>query len=283
MIVMDADTARAAFAEELRYIAHVKSGRVIEAFGAVRREAFWGQNPGRSRICRVAIGTRRRMIRVLPIIMCCSPSMPKGTSTTDIRSSGQRLLDRLNVKAGEKLYHVGAGTGYYTAIMAELVGRTGSVIAVEIDPDLSQRATLNLASYTNVEVVEGDGTVFDPGPVDVVIVNAGATLPMPISLSSLLPGGRLLEPLTADSGRGSVLRVERLASSNGFSAKFVLAVSIFPCAGARTPKAERALARALADGGQRFVQALRCDDHQREATCWLHGEGYCLSIHPVER
>jgi protein-L-isoaspartate(D-aspartate) O-methyltransferase len=193
-----------------------------------------------------------------------------------------RLLDRLDVRAGDKLYHVGAGTGYYTAIMAELVGEAGAVLAVEIDSGLAEQARSNLASYDNVKVISGDGAVFDPGPVDVVIVNAGATHVMPIWLSSLMPGGRLLVPLTMESGRGSVFRIDRLTMPEAYTAAVVSGVSIYPCSGARSRKAERAFAKALADGGQRFIRSLRCDSHERDASCWFHSEPYCFSTRAVE-
>jgi hypothetical protein len=60
----------------------------------------------------------------------------------------------------------------------------------------------------------------------------------------------------------------------------VSGVMIYPCAGARERSAKRALVRALAGGGRRLIQSLRVDPHAADRTCWLHGEGYCLSINP---
>jgi protein-L-isoaspartate(D-aspartate) O-methyltransferase len=48
--------------------------------------------------------------------------------------------------------HVGAGTGYYTAILAHLVGPEGRVHAYEIEADIAARAAENLAGYPNVRV-----------------------------------------------------------------------------------------------------------------------------------
>jgi protein-L-isoaspartate(D-aspartate) O-methyltransferase len=274
---MDVDTARAAFAQELRYVAHVKSNPVIQAFGTVKRENFLGPKPW-----KVADMGGGYWEAPMDDPTAAYHNVLFAIDADRELNNGQpefwaRLLDLVDVRAGDKLYHVGAGTGYYTAIMAELVGKAGSVIAVEVDPDLAQRAKINLASYPNVELIAGDGTVIDPGPVDVVIVNAGATHPMPIWLSSLMPGGRLLVPLTSESGRGSVFRIDRLMRPGCFTAKVISGVGIFPCSGARTREAERTLAKVLAHGGQRFIRSLRCDAHERDATCWLHGDGYCLS------
>ena len=56
-------------------------------------------------------------------------------------------IDALGLKEGETVVQIGAGAGYYTAILAELVGPTGRVIAYEIAPDIAARAAANLARY----------------------------------------------------------------------------------------------------------------------------------------
>ena len=52
--------------------------------------------------------------------------------------------------------HIGTGTGYYTAIMACLVGPSGKVTGIELDASLAARARENLSSYPNVLIVNGD-------------------------------------------------------------------------------------------------------------------------------
>jgi protein-L-isoaspartate(D-aspartate) O-methyltransferase len=103
---------------------------------------------------------------------------------------------------------------------------------------------------------------------------------MPLWLDGLIPGGRLLLPLTAENRHGTVFRIERLAEPGSYAAAAISGVSIYPCAGARTPQAARLIARALGEGGQGFVRSLRRDKHTADATFWLHGDGYCLSIRP---
>ena len=51
---------------------------------------------------------------------------------------------------GEHAVHIGAGVGYYTAILARLVGETGRVTAIEYEPALAARAAANLAGYPQV-------------------------------------------------------------------------------------------------------------------------------------
>src|SRR5437868_3091170 len=58
-----------------------------------------------------------------------------------------RLFDNCDLKKGERVLQIGAGTGYYSAILAELVGGTGSVIAVEYDEALAQKAKENLRNW----------------------------------------------------------------------------------------------------------------------------------------
>jgi protein-L-isoaspartate(D-aspartate) O-methyltransferase len=275
---MDIKTVRAAFAEELRFVAHVRSERVIEAFATVPREQFLGDRPwqvadlveGYWEVPGNDPGSAYHNV-----LFAIDPARELNNGHPEFWA---RLLDKLEIRAGDRVFHVGAGTGYYTAIMAELASPEGSVLAAEIDPDLAGRARANLSHVANVEVIATDGASFDPGPADVVVVNAGATHPVPLWLDALVPGGRLLLPLTAKSGHGTVFRIERRPEDRSFSATAISGVSIYPCAGARTPVAAQKLARALGKGGQHFVRSLRLDPHRDGSTCWLHGDGYCFSI-----
>jgi protein-L-isoaspartate(D-aspartate) O-methyltransferase len=51
-----------------------------------------------------------------------------------------RCLHALSLREGERVAHIGAGTGYYTALIAHLVGAEGHVLAVEFDPALADLA-----------------------------------------------------------------------------------------------------------------------------------------------
>lgn len=190
-----------------------------------------------------------------------------------------RMIDALKPRAGEHIVHVGIGTGYYTAILAELVGPSGRVTAVEIDPGLAARSRANLAGYAQVEVVTGSGAELALTGLDGLYVNAGATHPLPCWLDALAPGGRLVLPLTRDwegsIGEGLVTRIER--TPGGYAARMIHRVWIYHCAGARNELSGHQLAEALKDPRWRGVRSLRRDGHNREAACWLHGEGWCLT------
>ncbi len=83
-----------------------------------------------------------------------------------------------------------------------------------------------------------------------------------------------LPPLQA--GVGHMLKVVR--SDRGLSARFIGPVGIFHCEGARSEGGESQLRDAFSRGGEGSVRTLRRDRHDVTTTCWLHGEGFCLSL-----
>jgi len=189
-------------------------------------------------------------------------------------------LSALNPKEGEAAVHLGAGTGYYTAILAKLVGPSGTISAYEIEQDLAHRATINLAEMTNVSVYERSGAVGPLPSCDILYVNAGATAPLELWLDALRPGGRLLFPLTpADIGGrpapGGMLLVTRL-SGDIFSARFVCPAAFMPCIGARDDETATKLSAAFARGDFMNVRSLR-RNAQVDETCWCAGKGWWLS------
>jgi len=185
------------------------------------------------------------------------------------------LIDALALKPGDRVAHVGAGVGYYTAIMAELVSPSGKVFGYEVDAALARRATANLAGYAHVTVAPGNGVDLDGRDIDTLFINAGATHPLPAWLSALAPGGTLVLPLTTEHRWGITVKITRCEA--GFDAVSLGQVGIYPCEGARDPAAAKALFRALKTGGQEKLTTLRRDRHQRGPDCWLHGRGWCLS------
>jgi protein-L-isoaspartate(D-aspartate) O-methyltransferase len=152
-------------------------------------------------------------------------------------------FDHLDLARGARVLQVGAGTGYYAALLAEMVGADGRVTAVEYDTGLAARARANLGAWRQVEVVAGDGRTHDPGEVDAVVVFAGSTHPAELWLARLADGGRLVMPLTADDWRGFMLRAVR--HGDDFDAAAISGVGIFPCAGGRDEEAAKRLRRTL--------------------------------------
>lgn len=194
------------------------------------------------------------------------------------------LLSLARISAGDHVVHVGAGAGYYSAIMAELAGSAGRVTAIEFDPGLSEMAKRNLASWANVGVLNGDGSLVAFDPADVIYVNAGATRPADHWLDRLKTGGRLMLPLTtnegfgsyrADQRRGGVFRI--VNSDDGYLARWVSPVAIFPCAGMRDEVSEHALALAFERGGWERITRLFRGDDMPEDRCWVRAPGWCLA------
>ena len=193
-------------------------------------------------------------------------------------------LDALDLHEGDRVLHVGCGVGYYTAIIAEVVGPTGRVVGVEIDADLASRARDTLSDIHHTEVVQGDGGEYDPGPCDAIFINAGATHPRSVWLDSLRPGGRLVLYLTValddtGAGKGGMLKVIR--KDKGYAARFLSSVAVFHCIGSRDQDANRRLQEAMMRGRWGSVRSLRRDRHTQSETCWLHGDDFCLSTLPV--
>lgn len=188
-------------------------------------------------------------------------------------------------RPGDHVVHIGAGVGYYSAVMATMVGPTGRVTAIEYEPALAARAAENFADWANVRVVAGDGASADFGPADVIFVNAGATRPVDIWLDRLRDGGRLILPLTIplqgsagttpSGGNGAVFRIVRRGEA--FDARFISAISIYPCTGARDEESEAALIAAFNKGGWREVTRLRRQDRIADSECWLSAPTWSLA------
>jgi protein-L-isoaspartate(D-aspartate) O-methyltransferase len=275
------DLARAYYAEELRAIANLQSEAVVRAFAKVSREHFLGpgpwqvRSPGFEGYWTTKDTDPKHLYHNILVAIDASHQLNNGHP-----SFLASLIDRLEVKPADHVIHVGCGTGYYTAIMAELVGREGQITAIEVNPELASRSRHNLNYFPNVAVIEGDGGETDAGPADAILVNAGATHPRAIWLDSLRPRGRLILPLTvtddADGGGGGhVLKVIR--HPEGLAASFISGVGIFSCVGSRDAELNQRLKEAFERDDWKSVQSLRREPHDLADTCWLHAENFCLS------
>jgi protein-L-isoaspartate(D-aspartate) O-methyltransferase len=196
-----------------------------------------------------------------------------------------RMYDQLELSRGDHVVHVGAGTGYYSAILAEIVGRAGRVTAIEIDPALAARASENLAAgWPQATVFTADGFTFRPDqPADAIVVNAGVTHFSAVWLDALAAeNGRLLVPLTNAERWGCFVMITRQAGDPcRYAARFIGRVGIIPCVGGRDPAAEERLTAALAKSDFAAIRSLRRAPEEPDHTCWLAGEGWWLSTAPA--
>jgi protein-L-isoaspartate(D-aspartate) O-methyltransferase len=288
---MDRDSelriVRRAYAKQIMAAAGVADRRVEAAFAAVPREDFLGRGPWQ--ILRwgqgyVATPSSNPVYLYADVLVGIIPERNLNNGQPSFLAT---LIASAGLRPGEHAVHIGAGIGYYTAIIARLVGRTGRVTAIEFDPALADRLAANFAGHRRVRVIEGDGARVAFEPADVIFVNAGATRPADAWLDGLRDGGRLILPLTTNQGfhagetiaierRGGVFRIERRGGE--FLARWISPVGIFPCEGARDAESEAALVRAFAKERDwlRVTRLYRRGDLPEEQ-CWLRAPGWCLA------
>jgi protein-L-isoaspartate(D-aspartate) O-methyltransferase len=121
-----------------------------------------------------------------------------------------RMLEALAIKPTNKVLEVGTGSGYLTALLAELAAQ---VISVERYADLANaaRELLGRLGYSNVKVIVGDGSkgFAEAAPYDAIIVSAAAGEVPPALLEQLAEGSRMIIPVgSADSQQLQLIRME---------------------------------------------------------------------------
>jgi protein-L-isoaspartate(D-aspartate) O-methyltransferase len=257
--------------------------RILDAFAATPRERFVGPGPWQvfTRIGYVETPADDPTFLYQDVAVALDKERQINNGQPSLHAI---CLAALAVREGEGVVHVGAGSGYYSAILARLAGPAGSVDAYEVDPELARRAAENLAEVPNMKVHAVSGTEGGLPACDAIYVNAGATGPADAWLDALRPGGRLLFPLTAAQGAGAMLLVTRAgdgassggAASGAFAARFVCGASFIPCLGARDEETEKALTTAFQRGGMHEVRSLR-RGAAPDATAWCAGRGWWLS------
>jgi protein-L-isoaspartate(D-aspartate) O-methyltransferase len=167
----------------------ISSPAVRDAFLSVPREQFVADFAARENVAAV--------YRDSPIVT------KTGAAGEALSSSSQPaimalMLERLRVTAGQRVLEIGAGTGYNAALLEVLVGPSGRVTTVEIDPEIADGAREVLAEHgSSVEVVTADGRDgFAPtGPYDRIIVTASSPDVPRAWFDQLADGGLLELPL----------------------------------------------------------------------------------------
>ena len=308
-MTIDLALRRQLFAEDLQAICNLSTPALVEALASVPREAFlapgpWlvmgegdlGSGPRQTPDAdprhvyhnySIAIDPARQLFNGAPGVVSVS-------------------IDALGLRPGGRVMHVGAGWGYYTAVLAHCVGPTGRVLAFEVDEALAARARANLARWPQVEL-RHDGASRPPGETfDAILSNAGVTHPYEPWLDALAPGGRMVLPLTAtfgpmppgvggaasraagplagaagpmgNIGKGPVVAIARSADGETFSARVVTMVAIYSAVGIRDAAVNARLGEALKKNPFPRLTRLRRDPHAGTGSCWLHGETWCLAL-----
>lgn len=271
----DLATLRHAYAREVLGLAGVKSPALEQAYATVPREAYVGPGPWTLYGASGQIDTANADPAHLYANVLVS-LLPEKRINNGEPSGHAMWLAAADPKLGEHVVHIGVGTGYYTAILAELVGPSGQVTAIEYDAHLAKRAEHNLAAYRHVTIVHADGVTWPFAPADVIYVNAGVTRPAGNWLDRLKDGGRLVLPLTAsgDHPPGAVFCFTR--RGDDFHARYVSRTAFIPCEGLRDDADGDVLAAAFARGGAETVTRLVRGTPPPGAPCWLQGDGWSL-------
>jgi len=290
------EIVRRVFAKQIVHAARATNPRLEQALAGLRREDFLP--PGPWQLVRFPEGYQATptddpiyLYQDTPVAILQEKGLNNGQPSflTFLISIG-------GLQDGERAVHIGTGTGYYTAVISHLAGSDGRVVGIELEPELASRARNNLARYSNVEVIHGDGAKIPIEPADVIYVNAGASRPADTWLDALKPGGRMVLPLTVnfvtEQGHlmtdGAIFLITRHPDDpNHFAARCMSGTRIYPCAGMRDEASDRALAAAFEKDGfrngvsgksglSRITRLYRTDDIA-EQRCWMRAPGWCLA------
>ena len=172
--------------EQLADSGSLKSAAVRRAFLSVPRERFLPEIVEREGLERVYQNQA---------IITAKDQRGIATSSSSQPSMMASMLEELDLRPGQRVLEVGAGTGYNAALLAKLVGARGRVVSVELDPATARGARRGLANVeSRAKVVRGDGRDGWPrgAPYDRIVVTASAAT-VPAAWHEQLADGGLLE------------------------------------------------------------------------------------------
>jgi protein-L-isoaspartate(D-aspartate) O-methyltransferase len=270
-----AEKYRSFYAKLICAAAKLDDPRIEEAFRLVKREPFAGPGPwwlisGAHPYVQTPDDDPAFLYQDLLLALDRERGINIGEP-----SAHAYWLGACNIKNAETVVQVGVGSGYYTAILAHLVGADGRVYAYEIDEVLAARARENLKDMRHVEVRMQSGVAPGLPQADLIYVCAGAAQPSRTWLDALCPGGRILFPLAPQGVFGGMLLIARPDQGSAWPAKFVSRAGFVGCVGLQDEEAGRRLTEAFSknwDG----VRSLRLDGSPDDS-CWFAGDGWWLS------
>ncbi|HCC59964.1 MAG: protein-L-isoaspartate O-methyltransferase [Candidatus Staskawiczbacteria bacterium RIFOXYC1_FULL_37_43] len=165
----------------------LKTPEIINAFKKIKRKDFIPED-AKSASWRMA-----ELNQALPIGFGQTISQPLTVAF---------MLEILQPKRGDKILDVGAGSGWTSALLAEIAGKKGGVIAIEIIPELFEFGKNNTGKYGfvkkgTVEFILGNGAkgYEKEAPYDKILVSASAKRPPEILKKQLKINGRLVCPV----------------------------------------------------------------------------------------
>jgi protein-L-isoaspartate(D-aspartate) O-methyltransferase len=282
----DLTAQRRFLAEEIETICNLRTPALVEALATVRREEFLRPGPWTIRGEGDLMGPARQTSDADPrrvyhnLSIAIDPARQLFNGAPGIVAIA---IDALGLREGQRVLHVGCGLGYYSAVIAHTVGQDGRVVAIDVDEALASEARDKLGSLGWVEVRHGNGVDLGDEIYDAILVNAGTTHPHEAWLSALAPGGRLVLPLTftmdamGPIGKGVLALVTATTDGGAFDARPVAPIAVYSAIGIRDAALNDRLREAFTRAFWPPFKKLRRDAHDAEASCWLHGERFCLS------
>jgi len=179
----------------------LKTPRIIEAFLKIKREDFLPKD----------IKDLAEVNEALPIGFGQTISQPLVVAF---------MLELLQPREGEKILDIGSGSGWTSALLGEIVGKKGKVIAIEIIPELKEFGEKNVAKYNFIEkgivqfvCADGSKGWEKESPFDKILVSAEAKTLYLAWREQLKIGGRIVVPI-----ENSIWLFEK-KSENNFESK----------------------------------------------------------------
>jgi protein-L-isoaspartate(D-aspartate) O-methyltransferase len=230
------DEVRAFFAKMMAAASGTDDPRYERAFELVRREAFLGPGPWHALAFAPVLNTRPHYLETPsadPVYLY--QNLLFALDVAKRINNGEPFLHAgwlgsVSPKPGEAVCHIGAGTGYYSAILSVLTLPGGAVKAFEIDENLAHKARRNLEPFENVSVTTGDATRLPLPPSDLIYVNAGVVAPPPSWLRALRQRGRMIFPWRPSETVALTLMLTR--AGEAFTLKALGPSWFIPCVGA---------------------------------------------------
>ncbi len=293
----DLTAYRRFFAEDIELCSNLRTAALVEALATVPRERFLPHGPWVVRGEADFMAPMRQTPGDDPRFICHNIAV--GIDPARMLFNGApglvaSAIDALALEPGQRVLHLGAGTGYYTAIIASIVGTGGHVLGLEVDKGLAHQAALNLADRPWVNIRNDDGRAPVEGPFNGILINAGVTHPERQWLDALAPGGRMMLPLTvafmmpgggahpaggamANTSKGLMILLTRTDDPARFAARAVTFVAIFSAVGLRDDAVNAELGRAMNRMPFPQLKRFRLDAHAADASCWCHTTRGCWS------
>ena len=220
---------RAFYAEEMASASGSIDPRFEQILKSVRREAFMPPGPWKVLVGDNYVQTPSADPCYLYQNNLIALDAEKGINNGEPFLHA-RWIEAVAPNAGETVTHIGAGTGYYSAILSMLVLPNGVLTAYEIDEKLATHARLNLARFENVSVVLGNAVSVPIPKSDVIYVNAGVVAPPGHWLDALRPGARMIFPWRPTPQTALAALVTHTES--GFEFRPLMPAWFIPCLGA---------------------------------------------------